>query len=109
MLASTQLSATYFPVNSNLQAPVVPYCFACVAPRIIEPFLVSAGRQCNVSRVGCAPTSHKSPPLARLFQLRHTLQSAGLRQSFVSCGSVSEVQAFDSDQPKPRFVMLTVA
>ena len=109
MLASIQLSARFFPVNSKLQAPVVPHFLACVAPRISEPFLVSAGRQCNVSLVGCVITSRKSPPLARLVQLRHTLQSARLRQSFVSCGSVSKVQASDSDQPQPRFVTLAVA
>ncbi|KAL0039656.1 hypothetical protein WJX77_004520 [Trebouxia sp. C0004] len=76
MLASTQLSARYFPVNSKLQAPVVPHCLECVAPRVNEPSLVSAGRQCNVSL------------------------SVRLRQSFVSCSSVSKVQAFDSDLPQ---------
>ena len=109
MPASTQLSARYFSVNSKLQAPIVPHCFACVAPRTKEPFLGSAGRQCNVSLVGGAIASRTSPPLARLFQLRQTLQSARLRQSFVSCGSVSKVQAFDSDQPQPRFVLHAVA
>lgn len=108
MLASIQLSARFSPVNSKLQAPVETHFLACVAPRISEPFLVSAGRQCNVSLVGCVITSRKSPPLARLVQLRHTLQSARLRQSFVSCGSVSNVQASDSDQPQPRFVSLAV-
>ncbi|KAA6424195.1 MAG: hypothetical protein FRX49_06154 [Trebouxia sp. A1-2] len=48
MLASKQLSARVLPVTSNLRSPVVPHLFACVAPRISEPFLVSAGRQCNV-------------------------------------------------------------
>ncbi len=109
MLASIQLSARVFSVNSKIQAPVGTHFLACVAPRISEPFLVSAGRQCNVSLVGCVITSRKSPPLARLVQLRHTLQSARLRQSFVSCGSVSKVQASDSDQPQPRFVTLAVA
>jgi len=109
MLASIQLSARVFPVNSKLRAPVGTHFLACVAPRISETFLVSAGRQCNVSLVGCVITSRKNPPLARLVQLRHTLQSFRLRQSFVSCGSVSKVQASDSDQSQPRFVTLAVA
>lgn len=109
MLASKQLSARVLPVTSNLRSPVVPHLFACVAPRISEPFLVSAGRQCNVSLVSCAITSCKSPPLAGLVQLRHTLQSARLWQSFVSCASVSKVQTLDSDQAQRRFVMLAVA
>ena len=67
MLAIIRLSARYFPVNSKFQASVVPRYFACVAPRTSKTFLSSAGRRCNVSQVGCAITSRKSPPLARLF------------------------------------------
>jgi len=108
MLANIQQSARFLPVNSKLQAPVGTHFLACVSPRISEPFLVSDGRQCDASVVGCVITGRKSPPLARLVQLRHTLQSARLRQSFVSCDSVFKVQASDSDQPQPRFVTLAV-